>query len=62
MDPSDTHIFLCGNPAMLGIPKIRGGEKIWPEGKMGVIQLMENRGFTMDYSRTKGNIHYEKYW
>ena len=62
MDPSDTHIFLCGNPAMLGIPKVRGGEKIWPEGKMGVIQLMENRGFTMDYSRTKGNIHYEKYW
>ncbi len=62
MDSADTHIFLCGNPAMLGIPKVREGKKIWPEGKMGVIQIMENRGFVMDYGRTKGNIHYEKYW
>jgi ferredoxin--NADP+ reductase len=62
MDPSDTHIFLCGNPAMLGIPKVREGEKVWPEGKMVVIQLMENQGFFIDYGRTKGNIHYEKYW
>ena len=62
MDAQDTHLFLCGNPAMIGIPKIRGGEKIWPEGPPGVIQIMESRGFTMDYGRTKGNIHYEKYW
>jgi ferredoxin--NADP+ reductase len=62
MSPSDTHIFLCGNPAMIGIPRVRNGKKIWPKGKKGVIQIMENRGFIMDYSRTKGNIHYEKYW
>ncbi len=62
MKPEDTHIFLCGNPAMIGIPKIRDGEKTWPEGKRGVIQIMEERGFTMDYGRTKGNIHFEKYW
>ncbi|MEE9257687.1 MAG: ferredoxin--NADP reductase [bacterium] len=62
MRPEDTHIFLCGNPAMIGIPKIRDGGKNWPEGKKGVIQLMEERGFRMDIGRAKGNIHYEKYW
>ncbi len=62
MSPEDTHIFLCGNPAMLGVPKFREGEKIWPEGKKGVIQMMEDRGFTMDYGKIKGNVHYEKYW
>ncbi len=62
MRPEDTHIFLCGNPAMIGIPKVREGQKIWPGGKRGVIQIMEERGFTMDYARTKGNVHYEKYW
>lgn len=62
MRAEDTHVFLCGNPAMLGIPKVKDGEKLWPEGKMGVIQIMEERGFTMDYGRTKGNIHFEKYW
>ena len=62
MDPANTHLFLCGNPDMIGIPKVREGEKIWPEGAPGVIQIMEDRGFTMDYGRTKGNIHYEKYW
>lgn len=62
MKPDNTHIFLCGNPAMLGIPKVRDGKKIWPEGKTGVIQIMEERGFEMDYGHHKGNIHYEKYW
>jgi ferredoxin--NADP+ reductase len=62
MSPEDTHIYLCGNPAMLGVPKVREGEKIWPEGKTGVIQIMENRRFTMDYGKTKGNVHFEKYW
>ncbi|MDA1001683.1 MAG: ferredoxin--NADP reductase [bacterium] len=62
MKAENTHIFLCGNPAMIGIPKIKDGEKTWPEGKKGVIEIMEARGFTMDYGQTKGNIHYEKYW
>lgn len=62
MRPENTHLFLCGNPAMIGSPKIRGGEKIWPEGKKGVIQIMEERGFRMDVGKTRGNIHFEKYW
>ncbi|MEK6709455.1 MAG: ferredoxin--NADP reductase [Nitrospinota bacterium] len=62
MDPADTHLFMCGNPAMIGIPKIREGQKIWPEGKKGVIQIMEERGFRMDVGKARGNIHFEKYW
>ena len=62
MEAEDTHFYLCGNPAMIGIPKINDGERTWPEGKMSVIQIMEERGFIMDYGRTKGNIHFEKYW
>ena len=62
LDPANTHLFLCGNPAMIGIPKIRDGNKVWPEGGPGAIQVMEERGFTMDHGQVKGNIHYEKYW
>ncbi|OGL60174.1 MAG: hypothetical protein A3J27_02470 [Candidatus Tectomicrobia bacterium RIFCSPLOWO2_12_FULL_69_37] len=62
MDPANTHLFLCGNPAMIGIPKIRGGQKLWPEGKKGVIQIMEERGFRMDLGKNRGNVHSEKYW
>ena len=62
MDPANTHMFLCGNPAMIGAPKIRGGEKLWPEGKKGVIQIMEERGFRMDAGKNRGNLHFEKYW
>ena len=62
MHPNNTHLFLCGNPLMIGIPKIRDGKKLWPEREKGVIQIMEERGFTMDYAKRKGNIHYEKYW
>ncbi|MBI3024623.1 MAG: ferredoxin--NADP reductase [Candidatus Tectomicrobia bacterium] len=62
MDPANTHLFLCGNPAMIGAPKIRDGQKIWPAGKKGVIQIMEERGFRMDWGKARGNIHSEKYW
>ena len=62
MNSNDTHMFLCGNPSMIGIPKIKDGEKIWPKGAKGVIQIMEDRGFTMDYAKRIGNIHFEKYW
>ncbi|MBI3128702.1 MAG: ferredoxin--NADP reductase [Candidatus Tectomicrobia bacterium] len=62
MDPANTHLFLCGNPSMIGAPKIRGGEKIWPGGKKGIIQIMEARGFQMDVGKNRGNVHFEKYW
>jgi len=65
LDPSTTHVFLCGNPKMIGVPirdKATGGVT-YPQ-PTGVIQILEDRGFKADISATKfkGNIHFEEYW
>lgn len=63
--PDSTHVFLCGNPAMIGIPEKdpATGEMAYPKVP-GVIELMTKRGFQMDRPAQKfrGNIHFEKYW
>jgi ferredoxin/flavodoxin---NADP+ reductase len=61
LDPTDTHVFLCGNPAMIGLPKWEGENPIFPEPE-GVCELLHERGFTIDHLKTKGNVHYEEYW
>ena len=62
LDPENTHVFLCGNPSMIGLPEGKDGEeKTFPE-TVGVVQLMTERGFTLDQRRSPGNIHYEEYW
>jgi len=65
LDPARTHVFLCGNPKMIGVP-IRdkaAGTKTYPT-PTGVIEILENRGFIADISamKIKGNIHFEEYW
>jgi ferredoxin--NADP+ reductase len=60
-DPERTHAFLCGNPAMIGLPEWQGDHPVWPE-PTGVAQLLAERGFTLDRRGTPGNIHYEEYW
>jgi ferredoxin--NADP+ reductase len=44
--PLDTHVLLCGNPAMID----------------DVRALLEPRGFVLDTLKTPGNLHYERYW
>jgi ferredoxin--NADP+ reductase len=65
LDPGTTHVFLCGNPKMIGVPeKDRDtGEKVYPQPP-GVIELLEARGFRPDQPniKAKGNIHFEEYW
>lgn len=61
LDPDDTHVFLCGNPAMIGLPKWEDDTPIFPEPE-GVCELLHERGFTIDHLKTKGNVHYEEYW
>ncbi|MCE9529994.1 MAG: ferredoxin--NADP reductase [Planctomycetes bacterium] len=65
LDPARTHVFLCGNPKMIGVPvkDPTTGERKYPE-TVGVIQLLEERGFQADYApqKIKGNIHFEEYW
>ena len=65
MTPETTHIFLCGNPKMIGVPvkDPATGERKYPE-TVGVIELLEKIGFRADDARTKtkGTIHFEEYW
>lgn len=62
LDPRRTHVFLCGNPAMIGIPHTDdGGHHVYPQ-PTGVIELLERRGFQSQDRAHAGNIHFEKYW
>jgi ferredoxin--NADP+ reductase len=65
LDPATTHVFLCGNPKMIGVPQRNRetGSVTYPQPP-GVIEILEARGFKADISATKfkGNIHFEEYW
>jgi ferredoxin--NADP+ reductase len=65
LDPERAHVFLCGNPKMIGVPEKNRetGERIFPKPP-GVIELLEQRGFRPDQPqlKMKGTIHYEEYW
>lgn len=64
-DPAKTHVFLCGNPKMIGVPvkDKETGAKVYPQPP-GVIEILEGRGFQADNAaaKVKGNIHFEEYW
>jgi ferredoxin--NADP+ reductase len=65
LDPARTHVFLCGNPRMIGVPVKDAvtGARNYPDD-LGVIEVLERRGFRADDARIKfkGNIHFEEYW
>jgi len=62
LDPATTHVFLCGNPLMIGLPKWDDdGDVHFPEIR-GVCEILHERGFTIDHLRERGNVHYEEYW
>lgn len=65
LDSGRTHVYLCGNPKMIGVPnvdKATGG--ILYAQPPGVIEILSKRGFQMDQPslKLKGNIHVEEYW
>jgi ferredoxin--NADP+ reductase len=62
LDPKTAHVFLCGNPSMIGLPRWDDdGTMTFPE-TLGVCQILSERGFTIDHHKTRGNVHYEEYW
>jgi ferredoxin--NADP+ reductase len=65
LNPERAHVYLCGNPKMIGVPvKDREtGMRTYPQ-PTGVIELLERRGFHTDQptAKLKGNIHFEEYW
>ena len=46
---------------MIGLPEGEDGETTFPE-PTGVIELLVERGFTIDRRGEPGNIHFEEYW
>ena len=44
--PANTHVFLCGNPAMIE----------------EMLQLLGEDGFREHRTRSPGQVHLEKYW
>lgn len=46
LTPQNTHVFLCGNPAMIE----------------AVTKILATEGFTEHSRQTPGQIHVEKYW
>jgi ferredoxin--NADP+ reductase len=62
LDPARTHVFLCGNPAMIGAPlRGAGGARTFPSPK-GMVEILISRGFRPDEPGRPGNVHFEKYW
>jgi ferredoxin--NADP+ reductase len=62
LDPKNTHVFLCGNPAMIGVPvRVPGSDERHPQPG-GMIELLVERGFVPDAPRRPGNVHFERYW
>jgi ferredoxin--NADP+ reductase len=66
LDPETTHVYLCGNPAMIGVPvkDPATGAVAYP-APTGVIEIMETRfGFRRDVPAQKfrGNVHFEEFW
>lgn len=61
LSPETSHIFLCGNPAMIGLPEEVDGVETFPK-PTGVVELLVDQGFTLDRRNAPGNIHYEEYW
>lgn len=61
LDPETTHVYLCGNPAMIGLPTWDEDTPVFPE-PVGACQILIERGFQLDRARHPGNVHTEKYW
>ncbi|MCO8122403.1 ferredoxin--NADP reductase [Stieleria sp. TO1_6] len=59
LSADNTHVFLCGNPSMIGyIPP--GGQ---PPASPGMLPLLEAAGFRQSHDdEGPGRIQFEKYW
>ena len=61
LDPARLKVFMCGNPAMIGVPEWLDEQPTFGD-TVGVAQLLAERGFTLPRHGVKSNVHYEEYW
>ncbi len=61
-DPHAAHAFVCGNPAMLGLPeRTADGGLSFPKPP-GMVETLQDLGLRLDEPHRPGTIHFEKYW
>jgi ferredoxin--NADP+ reductase len=61
-DPARTRVFLCGSPAMIGLPdRTTDGEVHFPEA-VGMVEVLVHQGFRLASPHQPGNIYVERYW
>ncbi len=61
LDPKRVHVFLCGNPAMIGYQKPGSP----PQETPGMLQILQQRGFQQHDPHQPagpGHVRFEKYW
>ena len=59
----NSRIFLCGNPAMIGIPHYEKDGSYRFDENGGTTELFCNRyDLTIHHGHTPGEIYFEKYW
>lgn len=61
LEAESCHVFLCGDPAMIGAPKKKGGWAV-EEQRLSLVRLLNNRGFMTETKFQMGKITYESYW
>jgi len=59
--PETTHVFLCGDPAMIGAPKKKGAWQ-YETPVHGLIALLRRAGFALCTRFARGQVDYETYW
>jgi ferredoxin--NADP+ reductase len=59
LDPQRCHVFLCGNPGMLGRPRVEHGVRVYSP-PAGMIELLERRGYRIDPPEGV-HVHFERY-
>jgi ferredoxin--NADP+ reductase len=62
LDPAVTHVFVCGNPKMVGAPRRGRGGGLAYDVQGGVIEMLIGRGFSPDLRGRRGNLHFEAWW
>jgi ferredoxin--NADP+ reductase len=63
VNATNSHVFLCGSPSMIGSSKERPTSgSHGPTAVSGMVELLEERGLRVDHPHRPGNIHFETYW
>ncbi len=59
ISPSDTKVYLCGSPRMIGAPRVVGGKEVFID-KGGMVSLLQLKyGLKTNY-KDDGQINFEK--